>query len=99
MNQPSILDTIKALNDAEAVDNHFIIAMAINMYSEALRRVSGRLLFNPSDVPRLFNICETLLTRHETDLPIKSNGRSKQMTKEEEDALLKAIEHPGAPLQ
>ena len=56
---PNLREAIDAL-ESEA-DSSFIIACAINLYSECLRRKAGRVLFGPKDVDDLFSMCRMLL--------------------------------------
>jgi hypothetical protein len=58
---PSILDTLASLNTAEDSDTALILAGAINLYSESIRRRQGRILYYPSDVRRLLAIADLLL--------------------------------------
>ncbi len=59
--QPPLTDILAAINQAENGDTAFLIAASINLYSEALRRKTGRVLYTPADAENLFTICNMLL--------------------------------------
>jgi hypothetical protein len=61
----SIHDALTSLSSAAENDDAFILAAAINLYNENLRRREGRILYHHEDVKRLFDICQTLLTQRE----------------------------------
>lgn len=59
----SIESDIADLHSAAENDDAFIIAAAINLYNENLRRREGRILYHHGDVQRLFHMCQLLLER------------------------------------
>jgi hypothetical protein len=83
-------ETIDAITSAEDADAAFIVAAAINLYSETLRRRHGRRLYGPADVRALFAIMKTLLDAREIELDFRQT--SARPTAEEEQAILGSIE-------
>lgn len=57
-----ITETLASLAHAEDADSAYIIAATINLYSESLRRVGGRVLYGPDDAKALIGIINTFLS-------------------------------------
>lgn len=72
-------------------DAAFIVAATFNLYTEALRRISGRVLLGPADIKLALTICDHLLTPKPIEASV-ANGRSRELSKEESEELLSMIE-------
>ena len=71
----------------------FIIAGAINLYRESLRRIPNRVLLAPSDIDPLFAICEELIKpKPMAQLSIQPQMGDEERDEEEEQQLLTALE-------
>lgn len=57
----SITESLARLDAASEGDEAFIIAGTINLYSEAIRRRKGRILYGPDDVKALLGMIDRLL--------------------------------------
>ena len=88
---PGLFDTALSFNQANDYDNAFILAAGINLYIESLRRTSGRILLGPSDIPRMFEMCEALLAAKGPDV-LKSDGKGRIPTEADQAKLLQAVE-------
>jgi len=86
MSDRSISDLLSSIQAAEDDDSLFIVAAAINLYSEAMRRKTGRILYTVEDVKALGAMCGVLLT-HPEPAPIKPT-RPVKPTAEEAQAIL-----------
>lgn len=72
-------------------DRAYILAAALNLYSESRRRLYGRVLFTPNDIRSLGQITSLLLLDTEVDTPL-APARSRELTTEEEKGLLEGLE-------
>lgn len=57
----SISDVLAELAKSEDTDTTYVIAAAINLYSETMRRKQARVLYGPADARRLLELCSLLL--------------------------------------
>lgn len=90
---PTIQEMLRTLNQADDSDALFVIACAVNIYIESLVRIHNRRLLTGEDVKALFSISDLLLTerlRGEYQPP----QRTAQLSAEEEQKLLNAVEEP-----
>ena len=84
-----IRDTIIGIHTGEE-HMAFLTAATINLYSEALRRIHNRALFAPADARAVAGIVATLYertTEQREDVVI----RARELTAEEQDAVLKGV--------
>ena len=63
----TIAQILSTISQAEAKDETFLVAAAINLYSESIRRRAGRILYGPADVTALTAIITTLLKAAEIE--------------------------------
>jgi len=87
----SIHEILNTLNTAEDSDQAFIIAAAFNLYSESLRRISGRVLLGPDDIKPLLAMIQDLLIVKTSDGNYAS-PRARKPSPEEEQTLLQVVE-------
>lgn len=97
MNTPthSIHEMLHNVSHAENQDTAYLVAAAINLYSEAIRRRVGRVLYGPNDVKAMLTICEIILTVEDTQYQTQAPARPQELTEEEADRVLdvgKALE-------
>lgn len=86
----SIIETLHALDAASAHDDAYILAAAINIYSESIRRREGRILYGPVDVQALFTIMSTLI--EPKPQAYQPSRRKAQPTEEETAAITDVYE-------
>ena len=60
-------EILSAINDAGDLDQAHIIAGAINLYSESIRRLGRRQMLAAEDIFKIFQMVETLLGAGEMD--------------------------------
>lgn len=89
---PSLLSILHALNSAEDEDVAFLTAGTFNLYMEAQRRLNTKVLMQPSDVKNVLGILEVLLRKGDPDQPYEQQGRSRELTEEEKETVLSAVE-------
>jgi hypothetical protein len=87
----SIHEAITSLLEGENADSAFIVAAAINIYNDAMRRRHGRLIYGPADVLALFEICKILLDDRSDQRGFAGGSRSARPSAEEEEAILTAV--------
>lgn len=92
----SIQEVIKSLSASEEDDTAFIVAGAINLYSESMRRRVGRILYGPEDVRGLFGILSVLLSTSENavknDLAKVTSPARRKPSETETEVILKGLE-------
>jgi hypothetical protein len=89
----SILDTLKSIDQTEDKDIAFIFAASINLYIETIRRLKGRVMLGPDDIPHILDIIATLTQRTPDMSKFTDTGlRPRVPTEEEEANVLKAVE-------
>ena len=81
-----ILQSLKADEDADVA---YLFAATLNLYSEALRRRAGRIMYGPTDVKAVLDIVNTLLACNELTQEYVST-RSIVPSKEEAQAVMEA---------
>jgi hypothetical protein len=89
--QPSIREILSSIQSTEDKDQAFIVAATINLYSEANRRLHGRVLFSPSDVRNVLSILQILFEEPPIEAP-NLEGRSRELTPEEAAKVMAGIE-------
>lgn len=89
----SILDTLKSIDQTEDKDVAFIFAATINLYIETLRRLRGRVMLGPDDIPHILDLIAILTQRTPDVSTFTDTGlRPRVLTPEEEAGVLKATE-------
>lgn len=80
----NLRDALDELQDHQ--DASFVIACAVNLYSECLRRRAGRVLYGPKDVEKLLEMTKMLLDLQDpgTFAPAK---RDEKPTEREVDTI------------
>lgn len=74
--RPTIAETLQTLSEGEDMDTAFIIAGALNLQLEALRRLQGRHMLGPVDVQNTFRMCRVLLTPPDYSAQFASRRRN-----------------------
>ena len=92
---PNIREVLSNISTAENDDVAFIVAAAINLYSESQRRLNRKVLFGVTDVYKLLSLISilTLVPEPEPDL---KRTRSIKLSPEEEADLMTNAEERGA---
>lgn len=89
----SLKDILKGIDIREDTDIAFVVAASINMYLETMRRIHGRMLLGPQDAVNLFYMIDMLLSPTPAPSPSEPKSvRTRELTEEESQQLLKAIE-------
>jgi hypothetical protein len=86
----TITDALIALDQAMEGDEAFLLAGAVNLYSEAIRSRQGRVLYGPADVRALLGICKTLIQPPETlaNQPYERHGRPRAPMPVEREVIM-----------
>lgn len=99
MNTNSIRPLLERLAQGQSDEESYIIAASINLYIESLRRVDGRILLTPKDIPSLFHIVDLLLNPPKSlsfegaqARSAESVLRSRVPSEEEKIGLLNAVD-------
>lgn len=61
----SIHSLIQRLNTSQTPEGNFILAAAINLHNEAMRRIHSRIHYNTGDVQALFYLIEILFAKRD----------------------------------
>ena len=89
---PSARSILAALGSEEDDNVFYLCAAAINLQSEALRKMRGRMLWKDEDVRNLFSILEILLQSEEPEQSYAPKpGRTPTLDEEERDGLMAAV--------
>jgi hypothetical protein len=89
----SILNTLKSLDKTEDKDIAWIFAATINLYIETVRRLRGRVLLGPDDIPHILDLISTLTQKTPDVSTFTDQGlRPRALTEEEAETVLKATE-------
>ena len=91
MGETSIREVLSNLSQAENDDVSFIVAAAINLYSTAQQRLNGRIMMGVSDVHKLFQMIDLLVSQPLKE-PAMDPARPRKLNKEEEQAVLESLE-------
>ena len=88
---PNLRAALDEMEDTQ--DSLYIIACAVNLYSECLRRRAGRVLYGPNDIQKLFEMAKMLLD-------IQDPGVRPPLAREPEpsEAEIEAIADPFAEI-
>jgi len=84
----SIRVILSDLNASEENDVTFITAAVLNLYSEANRRIHGKVLFTGADVRNVLSICDTLLSPREPEPAIAPPQRGRELTAAESKSVM-----------
>jgi DNA-directed RNA polymerase specialized sigma24 family protein len=87
----TILRTLDSIASADSDEAAFLTAATINLYTEALRRRAGRVLFTPADVKALDTILKLILNP-KTDVEYKPGNRQVGPSPVEQKTILEATE-------
>lgn len=82
---------LHAIDGAADDDVAYITAATVNLYMEALRRISKRILLGPQDIRDILTIVD-MITSIKDQGPALAPGRSHQPTEEEGASILEAVE-------
>ena len=69
--QTPLSELLHAVDTAHDLDQAYIIAGAMNLYTESIRRRASRSLLGPEDVFSLFSIIRTLLTAGDLEQQVR----------------------------
>lgn len=93
----SITETLRSLESASEDDAAYIIAAALNVYSESIRRRSGRILYGPGDIKNLLSILSMLLAPPElADQGYHPASRSAEPSDLEKSMLIDPVQFHNA---
>ena len=92
----TIREILSNVTQAEDDDIAFIIAAAINLYSESQRRLNKKVLFGVNDVRKLISVINLLIAQPEPEPDLKRT-RPLKLTQEEEDNVISGLEEIARP--
>lgn len=95
---PTIKEILLELNSAENDNIAFIFAAALNLYTENLRRVHGRVIWTPFDVKSFLSILDVMFREKGPEAQVEAK-RQRKLTVEEEAALLSSMKTEEAVVQ
>lgn len=77
---PSLINVLDALEHNEDIVTQTILANAYNLFIDAKRRLAGTIVLRPEDMPKIYNICSTLLSLEKQDQPPEAFRRARPMS-------------------
>lgn len=88
----TITDLLKGVNDNPDDENKaYLLAATFNLYSEAMRRMHGRVLLNAGDVRAILDMAYTMIVQPPKAKIETPKIEERELTIVEQDQVLKAI--------
>lgn len=85
----NIIETLRAIDQTDDKDIAFIFAASINLYIESIRRLRGRVMLGPDDIPIILDIISDLTKKTPAESKFRDDAlRTRELTTEERSNLL-----------